>query len=281
MHRFTRRQSSHSPWLFLALAVVLMAAGLGYAGAQTSPPTTPPTTPPRTNPDQRGGFDYFATNPKATSLDFRGELALPNGFFDKGSERYEGRVSFKGVPVQTFQNRRTGNADTIVARTKMPRLGSQYPSRGTAEIELAALSLESTQPLKVSVGKDTQLWDVKLRLSSKRSSEGKMEIVQENERGGTFSSKFTVYPNLTFVRRSDKAERVLDVGSMKLGKQGTDSLTLQATSVPWSTQAPRNVAVKEGAFFAGVRGTVVIPIRHRISHEVILARDLNIPGPGF
>jgi len=274
MSRFTRRQASHPPWLFLALAIALMAAGLGYAGAQT------PTAQPKYS-DQAGSFDYFATDPKETSFDFRGQLALPNGFFDKGSARYAGPIRFKGVPVRTFQDRKTGNADTVVARTNMPRLGSQYPSRGTAEIQLAALSLESVRPIKVNVGKRTQLWDVKLGLSSKRPSRGKMNIVQENERGGVFDSEFTVYPSLTFVRQSDRAERVLDIGSMKLGGQATKSLTLRASSVPWSTQAPREAAVREGNFFAGVRGTVLVPIRHQIpphSHLVILARELDIPN---
>lgn len=271
MSRLMRRPASHPPWPFLALTIALLAAGLGYAGTQTPTPQTK-------YPDQAGSFDYFSTDPKETSFDFRGELAFPKGFFDQGSARYEGRIPFKGVPVRTFQGRKTGNADTIVARTSMPRLGSQYPSRGTTEIELAALSLESVQPIKIRVGKRTQLWDVKLGLSPKRRSQGKMNIVQQNERGGVFDSQFTVYPTLTFVRQSDRAERVLDVGSMKLGGEATKSLTLQASSVPWATQAPRNAAVREGNFFAGIKGTEFIPIRHRIVHVVFQARDLDIPS---
>jgi hypothetical protein len=227
-------------------------------------------------PERGGNLDYFTTNPKGTNLDLRGELALPPDFFDRGSARFEGRIALKGVPIGTYQGRKT-KADTIIARTSMPKLGPQYPSRGTTEIEVVALSLASVEPIKVGAGKRTELWDVKLQLSSSRRSQGKMTIVQKDERGGTFDSAFTVYPHLTFVRRGDKAERKLDVGSMKLGEQGTKSITLQASSVPWSTKPPRNAAVQTGTFFAGVVNAQLVPIRHLVLHEVQLL--LEVPDP--
>lgn len=261
----TRRQASQLLLPFLALALVFLASGLGNAQA--------PSTAYKGD-----NLDYFTTNPKGTNLDLRGELALPPDFFDRGSARFEGRIAMKGVPIGTYQGRKS-KADCVIARTNMPKLGPQYPSRGTTEIEVVALSLASVEPIKVGVGKRTELWDLKLQLSSSRRSQGTMTIVQQNERGGTFDSAFTVYPNLTFVRRGDKAERKLDVGAMKLGEQGTKSITLQATAVPWSTKPPKNAAVQTGSFFAGVQDAVLIPIRHKPkAHEVKLLL-LEVPDP--
>ena len=277
MSRSKRRSAPRLPVPLLALALVLLGAVLGLAAVPMVPaPSQEATSEGRRAADN---YDYFVTDPKETVLDLSGELALPPDFFDKGSTRFEGRIAFKGVPVGKFDGRKTGNADTIVARTSMPKLGSQYPSCGSTEVKVVALSLASVEPVKVNVAGRTELWDVKLQLSSKKPSAGRMAIVQKDATGGTFDSRFTVYPLLTFVRQGDKAKRTLDVGGLKLSQ--TQSVTLAASSVPWSTKPPQARVVQTGTFFPGVELNRVVVIRHEIRHAVQLAvPELDIPVPG-
>jgi hypothetical protein len=228
------------------------------------------------------GLDYFRTRPNGAVFDFRGDLALPAGFFDEGSSRFSGRIPFTGVPLKRFEGTETGNADTVVRRRETPTLGPKLPSRGSAQIELVALSLRSTKPIAVKVGGKTQTWDVKLALSKGRASSGKMEIVQTSRRGGTFSSEFVVVPVLTFVRRSDKAERTLDVGTMKLSPEAEKSLTLRASGAPWSVKAPKGAVAATATFNAGVlqNGNIAV-IRHNASkHVVVFATRIPDLGPG-
>lgn len=271
MSRHIQRQPLSRLGSFLGLAVALLMAAAGYA---LGPADSAANQEAESAESGRGGFDVFTTKTQGTFFDFSGEFALPAGFFDRRSARFEGRVPFQGVPIRTFRGRKVGNADTVVARTKMPKLSGPFPRRGTAEIELVELSLASAEPLKVTVGDSTQLWDVKLLLSKKRPRSGKMTIVQQNERGGVFDSEFRVLPLLKFVRRGDKAERTLDVGAMKLGQAGTQRMTLKATSVPWATKAPANAVSLSEGFFPGVKidtGVAVpVTIQHH-NHEIEIA----------
>lgn len=234
----------------LALTVALLMMGAAHAGSPGAPAQAQAVESARAT-----DYEFFTTIPETTYFDFTGEFALPQGFFDRGSARFDQRVSLKGVPIRTFQGRRVGDTDTVVARFNMPRLGPPYPSRGTAQVELAALSLASIQPISVTVGGKAQLWDLKLQLSRTRPPRGKMEIVQQSAEGGTFDSELMVFPVFTFVRQGDGAKRVLDVGRMKLGPEGTRRMTLSGTTLPWSTKAPDNVVSGSGAdrFHAGVR----------------------------
>jgi hypothetical protein len=227
--------------LILGIAEALQAGGPAPQASSAGPASASGTA-----------YDYFTTVAAQTAFDFTGDFALPAGFFDSGSARFAGRVPFKGAPLGTYEGREVGNADTVVARTGMPNLGPPFPSRGTAELELVALSLASTRPIRVAVGKKVQLWDVTVQLSSHRPPRGKMTIVQKSAKGGTFDSDFTVYPLITFVRRGDGARRVVDAGTLKLGPESGRQITLHGRSLPWATQAPNNVVSSADSFHAGV-----------------------------
>lgn len=227
------------------------------------------------------GLDFFHTAGTGAYIDLRGDLALPAGFFEEGSPRFTGRILLKGAPLGHFRDTKSGNADTVVARREMTPLGDKFPSRGTAKIELQALSLVSARPVTVKVGRKTETWDVKVALSSGRPSAGTMKIVQTGARGGTFSSEFLEVPVLTFVRRGDKAERTLDVGQMKLSPEAEKALTLRATNAPWAVKAPKNAVLANSTFNAGVLNSQVVIIRHNANkHLIEIAREIPVgPGP--
>lgn len=177
------------------------------------------------------GFDAFKTV-AGTRFTFRQEFAIPANFFDKGSRPFAGIVSFKGIPIGSFRDQKTGLTDTIVERKKGATF-DRTNARTTVPIEVLALSLESARPIRVQVGRASQLWSVKTELSRSRKSDGTMTIMRRSEKGGTFSSEFVVFPLMTFTRQSDGQVRTLDVGAMKLDRRSVDKITFRTTGAPW------------------------------------------------
>lgn len=186
-----------------------------------------------------GGYDFFRTVPKGTTISFTDGFAIPPGFFGEDYGSYKGTIYFKGVPLGKFRGIKTGDTDTVVHRKTSPPKSTKYPSESKTEIELVALSLWSTKPVKINVGKKTQLWDVKVGLSSSRPSTGTMTLIRRNATGGTGQSEFTIYPVFTFIRRGDKVEKTLDVGAVNLGPDSSKRLTMTAKNISWTTRGRR------------------------------------------
>ena len=181
------------------------------------------------------GADLFATDPDQTSFAFQGDFAVPAGFFDPGSQPFQGDVRFFGVQLGTFAGKGVGDADTVVKRLAAANIGPPFPSTDTVPIELVGLSLQSTAPITVQVGGATQLWDVTAEPSPGARSFGTMTITKTGETGGTFDSRLTVLPLFHFTRRSDGVQRFLDLGGITLPPAALDALTLKASGVPWTT----------------------------------------------
>jgi hypothetical protein len=205
--------------LVLAVVVLAVAPGLPLVAQEKT----------------QGGLDFFRTA-TGSKFNFSGDFAIPAGFFGQGYDSFTGSVAFKGVPLGTYRDHKTGRADTVVERKATPPPSVKYPNESKSEIQLAALSLASTQPIKVRAGGKTELWDVKVQTSPSRPSTGTMMFTQRNKRGGVAQSELTVYPVFTFVRRGDKAEKTLDTGTLKLGCEGEKRLTLRASNIPWTRQ---------------------------------------------
>ncbi|MFY9622467.1 MAG: hypothetical protein WAM70_02445 [Pyrinomonadaceae bacterium] len=200
------------------------------------------------------GYDLLKTVEGSTRFRFGEEFTIPADFFDKGSRPFSGVVRFKGVPLGSFRDQKTGDADTVVERQKAATFSRA--GRSSVPIELAALSLESTRPISVQVGKEWQQWNVKLGLSPSAKSQGTMTISRRGEKGGTFDSEFVAYGLFTFTRTTDGAEKTLDVGSMKLEPKSIEKITLRTVRAPWSqgtTQTGANTAFRAGVTAAGVR----------------------------
>ena len=161
------------------------------------------------------GSDLFETDPEATHFAFQDQFAIPAGFFDPGSQPFQGQVPFYGVPLRTFQGRATGDADTVVTRLAPANLAPPFPATDTVPIELVALSLQSAAPIVVKVGGATQVWDVTAEVSPSARSQGTMTVTQTSERGGTFDSQLTVIPLFHFTRRRDGVYGRSSVTSMR------------------------------------------------------------------
>lgn len=274
-NKFTPAKSTRSRRSSLWILIVAMIA-LGLTTMSGATGQAPVHQQAAKGMDVPAGFDGFRTVAGATKFEFGDAFTIPADFFDKGSRPFAGTISFKGEPLGSYRDKKLGRADTIVERQKSADFSSEY---GPAEIpiEVTALSLVSTRPISVQVGKGWQRWDVKLGLSPSRKSEGTMKLVRRGKRGGTFDSQFIVYPALTFTRVSDGGQKMLDVGAMQWDEKSLATITLSVRGAPWSERvdAKGTRAFSAGVNTAGARITIA-HTSPRHSHLVIFE-----PIPNF
>jgi hypothetical protein len=172
------------------------------------------------------GVDLFETDPGTTQLTFQNPgTAIPPGFFGPGSDPFTGQVNFGGVPLETFQGKSIGDADTVVQRQPAP----PGAPAGAVPIELVELSLQSVEPITVTYagGQTPEPWSVTVSPSPSVRSQGVIFI----DEAGTFDSQFQVLPLLTFTRIADGQQRALDMGSLPPEVRG--ALNFQQANAPW------------------------------------------------
>ena len=257
-------------WRYRAVLLLMTLITFGLATIQSALGQTARAM----GSDIPAGLDMFKTAPNGSQFQFRDEFTIPAGFFDEKSMPFAGTVSFKGAPLGTYREQKTGEVDTVVERKSDAKFYGRQ-GRATIPIEVVALSLQSAKPIRVRVGKEWQSWNVKLELSPGRKSEGTMTLMRRNEKGGTFNSELVVHALFTFTREGDGIEKRLDTSEMKLGRRSMQMVTLRATGVPWT----QSCSQLQSAFCPGVTasGNLVVVShnapRHR--HLIILPnRDL-------
>jgi hypothetical protein len=184
------------------------------------------------------GVDLWTT-PDSTSYDSNFTFnPIPADFFGPGSDPFDGAVALKGKPLVTSPGGSLGATDAIVERLDTAYL----PAVGVfaqVDIKIVALSLVSSSPITVTYdgGQNPEDWDVEVCLSSTHAQDtGWMGMMRECCRGGWFTSTLPVLPKFTFVRVSDDAIRVLD-----LGAEGYPSLSFtigQPDDGYWASYVP-------------------------------------------
>src|SRR5262245_56245400 len=191
--------------LLVALAVVLLAGTLPLAAADTA---------------IRRGVDTFTTTANGkTFFDFA-ETPIPAGFFCKSSAPFTGRVTFRGLPLETGAPGQLHGADTVIERLD----DGVFDAGGTARtrIQFRALSLVSVNPVKTACG----AFHVYASLAGEQR-ETTMRIYRTEENGGNFVAPLAVKARLTFipVKPRQRGDRKLEL---------TASFTFPAEPLPWS-----------------------------------------------
>lgn len=154
------------------------------------------------------------------------DLTIPAGFFGPGCQAFEQRVYFKGVALEPTSS---SQADTILERSADPVLPSDaLGTMRTVSLELKKLSLVSTEPICVTCGGTSELWDVHVCLSPAAPPTGWLTAKKTDFDGGTFDSTFWLQPLLTFtnVAHPDRV-LVLDTAGV------SDAVQLTSTSTPF------------------------------------------------
>ncbi len=183
------------------------------------------------------GFDSYLVDSALTQISFTGEFAIPAGFFDQRSRPFRNSVKLTAPfwHPEMHQPQMHPVAAPLVTIERKETIGFDHTntSTQTVPIELVLLSLQSTAPLAVRIGNETQLWNLFVELSPTRASIGRMTVTKRTQRGGTFSIDLTVFPLLRFVRQSDGLKRMLDIGALWPLPSTLKKLTLKIRKAPW------------------------------------------------
>ncbi|MBI4716272.1 MAG: hypothetical protein HY763_00545 [Planctomycetes bacterium] len=170
------------------------------SGTDPSIPATHTVDPPPRKPP-----DYHQTW-VPDNLSFDGTVVLfgsaevppiPAGFFNPGSQPFEGTVALRGEPINQAE---FGDASVILQRADDPvRPSDPDGTMGTVPIEMVALNLVSAQPIIVSYGTGTpEIWDVRVGLSPLPAPAGSLTATKTHANGGDASVSLNVNALLTF-----------------------------------------------------------------------------------
>lgn len=168
------------------------------------------------------GVDVFTTIADGkTYYDFA-QHPIPAGFFCKSSAAFTGRMTFKGLPLETGSPGQLHGADTLIERLD----DAAFDANGTAvtRIQFRALSLVSIAPLKTACGS----FHVYVTLAGKQH-ETTMRIYRTSESGGKFLAPLAFDARMTFI----PVQPTRDKSARKLELAGT--FTFPAAPLPWST----------------------------------------------
>jgi hypothetical protein len=191
---------------------------------------------------------------------------IPAGFFDPGSEPFDGVIRLRGE---------TGGSDTVVRRMApmvldLPGQTAQVP------IELVQLNLVSCAPITVTVGSQVTQWNVSVDLSPNPAPPGQMIVRKTHPNGGTFESSFAVRPVFTFTRVTSPFDvRVLDPNVVEPLR------SIEGPS-PWVHSVPPGTlpTICGVNFIPGVAGsTVDVPSAACIPPGGLCCKDVGHAGP--
>ena len=243
----------------LAIAVAVLtsalpaAAELGAARIGSRVPRPPRAPAEAASPSSvvTAGYDLLTTVPSSTWLDFSTTSfpPIPGRFFGPDCDDFDGRIVLRGQPLLSFTRADgqtltgLGTTDTIVRR-----LQDADVSTGASvdvDLELAALSLVSIQPIEVVCrGPSTtpvlsaQLWDVHLTQHREAVSGlgSSMTITQTSAAGGTFESTLRFCPEITLTRvRPTGTDTVVANPCDYFGSSGELEITTESC---WAFEPP-------------------------------------------
>ena len=189
------------------------------------------------------GVDTFTTTANGKTFYDFSQNPIPAGFFCKSSAAFAGKMTFKGVPLETGAPGQLHGADTVIERLD----DATFDATNTAvtRIQFRALSLVSITPLKTACGD----FHVYVTLAGKQR-ETTMRIYRTSEGGGKFLAPLAVDARLSFIPVKPGKSR----GASKLELVG--NFTFPATPIPWSTTG-RADAKRIGAVLVDTNGDLV------------------------
>src|ERR1700709_824174 len=96
------------------------------------------------------GVDTFTTIADGNTYYDFARNPIPAGFFCKSSAAFTGRMTFKGLPLETGAPGQLHGADTVIERLDDATFDAI--GRAVTRIQFRALSLVSIAPIKTSCG---------------------------------------------------------------------------------------------------------------------------------
>lgn len=147
------------------------------------------------------GIDVFQTPDDGSSFMNFSKRPIPAGFFCRGSEPFTGKVLWRGVPVATGLPGELGRTDTIVQRLDDATFNKNGVTR--TRIQIRALQLESTEPIKTSCGS----FKVRVVLDGVQPITS-MRIVRVGKYGGRFLARLALRAKFVFTPVSGNGKQL-------------------------------------------------------------------------
>jgi hypothetical protein len=204
------------------------------------------------------GIDTFTTTANGTTFYDFAQNPIPAGFFCKSSAAFTGRVTLKGLPLETGAPGQLHGADTVIERLD----DATFDASGTAvtRLQFRALSLVSISPIKTACGS----YHVYVTLNGKQRVTT-MRINRTQEGGGDFVAPLAVNAKMTFI----PVKAPQGKSARKLELMG--SFTFPARPTPWSTTG--------GASSKRLGGSVLVDTNGDLKPDTVLAGSSNFwPG---
>jgi hypothetical protein len=203
------------------------------------------------------GIDVFTTTANGKTFYDFAHNPIPAGFFCKTSPVFTGRVTLKGLPLETEVAGQLRGSDTIIERLD----DAAFDANGTAvtRVQFRALSLVSIAPIKTSCG----AFHLYITLDGQQRVTA-MRINRTEDLGGNFVAPLAADVRMTFVPVKGKAARKLELK----GK-----VTFPGKPIPWSLAGNPVVNAKR-------IGPVVVDTNGDLNPETFLAGTSNF-APGW
>jgi hypothetical protein len=228
------------------------------------------------------GIDVWHTAGDGTTFVDFAKNPIPKGFFCTKSGSFTGRVVLQGRPLATGTPGELGGADTIVQRLDDARFDDNGVA--TTRVQLRALQLESTAPVKTACGD----FNIRVALNGVQPTT-KMRITKDNEVGGHFEAPIKVRFKISFLPTNGAAAlrrelvRSFDLDPAPNASWGavvpTKSLSRRATVLvdTDNDQIPDTYLPKtSGNFFAGMDSEWLRAARERQSPEKRTAQEVSL-----
>ena len=164
------------------------------------------------------GIDVFTTVPNGKTFYDFAKNPIPAGFFCEDSAAFTGRVTLRGLPIETQTPGQLRGADTVVER--LDDASFDRHGAATTRVRLRALSLVSIAPIRTSCG----AFHVYLSLAGKQRVTT-MRIYRTHEHGGSFEAPIDVAARFTFVPVKGKSTRKLELSG---------HITFPMKAIAWS-----------------------------------------------
>lgn len=197
------------------------------------------------------GADLFATPANGETFVNFFRDPVPAGFFCPGSEPFTDLVNLRGVPLVTSPAGALGDTDTIMERLDDAVFDAQ--GRAITRVRVAALSLESIEPIRTGCG------DFRLLVTTDGGPQPatQMQIYRTHQHGGFFLAPLELRVQLSFVplKRGGGEPLVLD-RDVSFPAIAKDHKWVYASSAP-AFEHPGTVAVQSAQ--PGSTGYLTLP----------------------
>ena len=136
------------------------------------------------------------------------DLIIPAGFFCATSAPFSGRITLKGVPIQTDPPYVLGRTDTIIDR----QADTTFSANATqVNAVVRAACFAGTSAVTVSGCSGSAYWDVKSIAAPTQSSFSiTIRRPTPTASGGTFDSTVKITPRLVFTQQGSGVQRTLN-----------------------------------------------------------------------